>query len=83
MISCRESARLISERRDRRLPWRTRVALRVHLFVCKLCQVYATQLGVVSRVSRVAGSAAPEQCPGCLPVERKQQIKDALSKNAP
>jgi len=73
---------LISEQRDRRLPWRTRVALRVHLFLCKLCKVYATQIGVVSRVSRVAASAAPEQCPECLPVERKQEIKDALSKGS-
>ena len=81
MIGCREAARLLSEQRDRRLPWRTRVALRVHLFLCGLCKVYGTHIGVVSRVARVAADAAPERCPECLPVERRQQIKDALSKD--
>ncbi len=82
MIGCRETARLLSEQRDRHLPWRTRFALRVHLFLCKLCKVYATQIGVVSRVAQVAGNAAPERCPECLPATRKEQIKDALSKES-
>jgi len=80
MIGCRESARLISEQRDRRLPWRTRVALRLHLALCKLCKVYATQMAALGRISNVAGVVAPDRCPGTLSEERKRRIKEALDR---
>lgn len=81
MITCRETARLLSEQRDYRLPWRKRLGLRIHLVLCRLCKVYATQIGAVSRISGVAASAAPDCCPGELSAERRKQIKDALSKD--
>jgi hypothetical protein len=82
MLTCRESARLLSERRDRRLSWRQRLALRMHIAACRLCKVYATHLAAVSRIAGFAAVAAPDRCPGALAAERKRQIKDALSKES-
>jgi hypothetical protein len=37
-LSCRESARLLSQRQDRELAFGERVALRVHLAICQGCR---------------------------------------------
>lgn len=79
-LTCRDLARLLSERRDRRLPWRTRVSLRLHIFVCKMCRVYGAQFDTVGRVCREAGVRAGETCPGELSEERKRAMKDALAR---
>lgn len=78
-LSCRDAARLLSEKRDRRLPWRTRVSLRLHMLVCKMCQVYGAQIGVVGQVCREAGVRAEEECPGALSEERKREMRAALT----
>lgn len=82
MITCRESARLLSERRDHSLPLRKRLALRMHLVLCGLCRVYASQLSVVCGVSREAGEKAPDVSPRSMPDERRRRIKDAMSRDA-
>jgi hypothetical protein len=38
MLSCKETARLLSQGEDRRLAFGERVALRVHLAICKGCR---------------------------------------------
>lgn len=43
-LSCREAARLMSERMDRRLNLAERLALGVHLRVCESCPRYEAQL---------------------------------------
>jgi hypothetical protein len=79
-LSCKDAARLLSEKRDRRLSWRARITLRFHMLMCKMCQVYGTQLGMVSRVCKEAGIRAEENCPDCLSDEHKRRMKDAITK---
>jgi hypothetical protein len=79
-LTCRDTVRLLSEGRDRRLPWRTRISLRLHMLVCKMCQIYGAQFNALGRVCREAGARAEDECPACLPEERKRQMKDALSR---
>jgi hypothetical protein len=38
MLSCRETTRLLSQGEDRKLAFGERVALRVHLAICKGCR---------------------------------------------
>jgi hypothetical protein len=38
MLSCKETARLLSQEQDRNLAFGERVALRVHLAMCKGCR---------------------------------------------
>ena len=54
--------------------------LRLHVFKCKMCQIYGAQMGIVNHVCREAGLRAEDKCPGELSAARKQHMKDALSK---
>ena len=76
-MRCLESARLLSERRDRALPLRQRVGLRMHLFLCALCRTYEKQLIAVCNIAHQAGVQPSSHSP-TLPAERKQAIRDAI-----
>jgi len=80
-LSCKDAARLLSERRDRRLPLRTYITLRFHVFACKMCRIYGAQLIAVSRVCREAGIYAEDKCPGELLPTRKQRMKDTIDRS--
>lgn len=79
-LSCEDTARLLSEKRDRNLSLWTRIGLRFHVFKCKMCQVYGSQLDIVNRVCNEAGLQSENKCPGEMSSARKQQMRDALSK---
>lgn len=78
--SCTETARLLSESRDRRLSLTERVHLRFHVTMCRMCNVYARQIAVISSICKTASERAPDCCPGQLPEDRKARIRDALKK---
>lgn len=63
MLSCRESARLLSQGQDRRLAFGERVALRVHLVICRRCRNVDAQFRflrqAVDRLARDAGAEEP------------------------
>jgi len=44
MRSCKEVAALVVAREDRELPATERVALRVHMVMCKACPVFERQM---------------------------------------
>ncbi len=44
MRSCKEITALVSESLDRRLPFGERLAVRLHLMMCKFCSRYREQL---------------------------------------
>ena len=44
MLSCEETFRLVSESLDRQLPLRQRIAVRMHLLMCKACSRARRQL---------------------------------------
>ena len=79
-LSCEDTARLLSEKRDRNLSLWTRLVLRFHVLKCKMCQVYGAQLGIVSRVCNEAGVRSEDKCPGELTAERKQRMKDSIDR---
>ena len=43
MLSCRETTRLLSQGEDRELAFGERLALRVHLVICKGCRNVSAQ----------------------------------------
>ncbi len=43
MLSCKETSALISQGLDRRLSWRERVGLRLHLLICDACKEFKRQ----------------------------------------
>ena len=76
--SCMETARLLSESRDRRLSLREKMGLRFHMMMCRMCTVYGQQLATISRICGTASERAPDCCPGQLPEERKARIREAM-----
>jgi hypothetical protein len=44
VLSCKEITQLVSESLDRRLPLRQRLAIRVHILLCTLCNRYRRHL---------------------------------------
>lgn len=52
---CREASRLAALRHDRPLVLGERLALGVHLVLCRYCRRYARQLADLDRITRQAG----------------------------
>lgn len=58
MLSCKETSLLVSESFDRRLSWRERIALRMHLLVCGACRTFANQMAFLRTAARRFGRGA-------------------------
>jgi hypothetical protein len=56
-LSCRESARLLSQREDRALGFGERVALRTHLAICQGCHNFSRQLAFLRQAVRALPDA--------------------------
>jgi predicted anti-sigma-YlaC factor YlaD len=81
MLSCEEVTRLLSDSMDRRLPLRQQVAVRMHLFMCKLCSRYRRQLLFLREAMRryaedlEQGKLVP---PVSLSEEARERMKSTL-----
>ena len=59
MLSCKEAARLVSQRLDRDLGFGERVMLRVHLTICDGCTNFKDQVAFLRKVmSRLGDDSA-------------------------
>ncbi len=56
MFTCQEMSRLLSDAMDRSLPFHVRARMRVHLWICVLCQRYKQQLTLLRAVLRTNGT---------------------------
>ncbi len=82
MLTCKETARLISEGLDRKLSLWTRMNLRLHLMMCGACSAYRRQVELLNRVvrRRFDESAVDETVPDAPPCpdEAKHRIAESL-----
>ncbi len=84
MLTCKETARLISEGLDRKLSLWQRMNLRLHLMMCGACSAYRRQVETLNRIVRRrfdesaddATTTTPD-APGC-PDEAKRRIAESL-----
>ncbi len=54
MLDCKHATRLASQAMDCPLPWRQRIALRLHLLMCDACTQFVRQLHLLrAAVSRL------------------------------
>jgi hypothetical protein len=70
--TCQDATRLLSESMDRTLPRRTRIALTVHLLICRGCRAYRRQLQRIRGALTEAGDKSP------LPADAKERLKQAF-----
>lgn len=52
MLTCREASKLVSQSFERRLPWHSRVALRLHLLACAACTQFKRLAEFIRRAAR-------------------------------
>ena len=63
MLSCRETTRLLSQGADRDLAFGERVALRVHLAICRGCRNVDAQFRFLRVAVRSLAEAGSEEKP--------------------
>ena len=78
MTTCKETTELASRAMDEPLPFSDRLALRLHLAVCKNCARFAQQLQAMRRQFRVE-TAADDDSQGLAEAAR-QRIEKELQK---
>lgn len=61
MLNCREVSDRASDFLDRALPWHTRLAVRLHLLMCRACREYVRQLSLVVTTLRRMPRQAPDE----------------------
>ena len=49
--TCREVTALVLQAQDRALPWRERLAVRLHMLACQACPRFAAQVALMRRAS--------------------------------
>jgi hypothetical protein len=50
--TCKEVTALVISREDRQLPWRERLALRIHMKLCGACPVFERQVFTMRNAMR-------------------------------
>ena len=60
MLRCNEVTRLYSTEEIRQASLRKRMAVRIHLMMCRSCQRYVRELRVIGETVRHVARAAPE-----------------------
>lgn len=62
MLSCKEVSHQASSYLDRNLPWRTRLAVAMHLLICVHCRRYMRQLALTIRtIGHLGKKDEPDQ----------------------
>ena len=81
MLNCREASKLASDSLDRPLPLGKRVAVRVHLLMCRFCRRYLEQIRWIRETIRCSDEETrtlPEETELRLTGEAKERIRSRL-----
>jgi len=82
-LPCHEATRLVSRALDERLPFRQRLALGLHLFICLWCRRYRNHLLLLRRAWRHLADRMPpaaDASSATLSAPARQRIRAALRK---
>jgi len=80
MLTCKEISRLVSESLDRKLPFRLRMEVRLHLMMCNLCRAYRNRTLLLRKILRRYDALLEEETSvdSCLSERASARIKKAL-----
>ena len=81
MLSCKEVSRLVSESLDRKLPWRQRIGVWLHLMMCRLCFGFRKDMLRLREAARQHAEAVEDdadESQATLSDEARQRIQKAL-----
>jgi hypothetical protein len=81
MLRCREVSQLVSESMERKLPFRQRMQVWMHLAMCRLCAGFARQIRLLRIVARQHADRVPDSTSWHevgLSLQARERIKTAL-----
>ena len=82
MFNCREVSKMVSRSMDERLPFHTRMAIGIHLLMCKFCSRAKKQLQFIrDNIQLYDTQIESLELPLEMDSETKARIKDALRKH--
>ncbi|WP_372364480.1 zf-HC2 domain-containing protein [Candidatus Uabimicrobium sp. HlEnr_7] len=76
MLRCQDIAKLLSDSLERKLPWATRIEIRLHLLICYVCRRYSKQLRFLN--SYVTYYYEKKHCDVFLTKEVKEKMSSAI-----
>jgi hypothetical protein len=78
MLTCKQASQLISQSLDRKLSWQERLALRLHLCICKFCQRFSQQLHILRVALKRTSENIENDANITLPSETKARIAHSI-----
>ena len=78
MLSCKQASQLISQSLDRKLSWRERLALCMHLLICKYCTRFSQQLQILRVALKRMSEAVENNTNITLPSATKARIAKSI-----
>jgi hypothetical protein len=79
MFNCKEVTRRVSDSMDRRLPLLERMAIRIHLMMCRYCTRYKKQLAIMRQCLKELATREEGPAPDCrLSQDVKNRMKAAI-----
>lgn len=81
MLTCKQATHLVSQRLDSKLSRRERIALRIHVWMCRNCRRFERQLQFIRHAFQ--RGVQEGQVPGdkSLSQQGKERIRQALQQN--
>ncbi len=78
MLDCKQTSQLISQSLDRKLTLRERVALQLHLFVCKYCKQFSQHLQTLHVALKLMTRSVEDNNTIEMPATAKKRISDLV-----
>jgi hypothetical protein len=81
MITCKEHSKLVSEAMDRTLPCRSRMAMKLHQWICSPCRFFNRQMNALRTACREKSpKLPPDLSDPTIPADVCARIKTELEK---
>lgn len=82
LLDCKHATQLASRALDQRLPFRQRVALRLHLLMCDACTQCVRQLHLMRRALTQLGRQVEHDLEVTLSEQARERIAQAMATQA-
>lgn len=81
MLSCKQASRLVSQSLERKLTYRERFGLSLHLMMCDACKLFSRQLRLLRQAMQRIGRNVEQDTQTVLSDEARKRIAIKLESN--
>ena len=82
MLTCKKASQIISASLDKPLTLRERIALQLHLMICKYCKRFSTQLQSMRVAIKQLNNSIESDNTIVMPTEAKKLIANLVNKSS-